>query len=348
MAAEPHTMFHEYMEQESKLDALNFPEDLKEILLAKGAEVIYVNDERGEGATLVKFKHSQKLPAELPDGYCFIGGTARTVVLRELEGGAKSARDIDIVAIKEFEPDPSIREQLSTRYMSQDVRHGYGIKTESILDYIYHRDFTMNEILVHGDEVYASPQALLDLHNKTVRPSIYQRELWYDYETETNRIDPKLVMKALRIQVEFEEFYGEGNVEGLEKWQFTTDAGPTFFIALQLERAFERGDNVAFGFFTKLIEHGTVSKSRSPKVSSIVADTPEELALALNWHLKEDERNPFIFTDPRFNTGESPAEFLRKNPNCSDEELYEHYAEEADSGRKRIKRRGGKNKYIDN
>ena len=112
------------------------------------------------------------------------------------------------------------------------------------------RDFVMNEILVHGEYIYATPDALSDLYNKIIRPTEYVKESWYNYELDTRHTPPKLIMKALRMELEFAHYYGEAEIQDIAEWEFSTDAVPAFYIALQLERAFENGDKIANDFLT--------------------------------------------------------------------------------------------------
>ena len=97
-----------------------------------------------------KFTHNQPLPADLPDGYCFIGGVARNIVLAELGNQTLPPRDIDIVAIKDFDPDMSLVGQLSREHMPDDYAYGHGIKIETLGEYFDRRDFTINEVLVRS------------------------------------------------------------------------------------------------------------------------------------------------------------------------------------------------------
>lgn len=257
-----------------------------------------INDEGNESQQEIKvykFKHNQELPVDLPQGYCFIGGTARSIVLKEMEGISLPARDTDIVAIDDLSPDKSQLTELSERHMAEDYSHGHGIKVEKFNLYFTTRDFTINEVLIHGDTVFATEQALLDLHHKTIRPSEYERDKWKSYNERRNGVTPKLAMKALRLHGEFEEMYSDAEIDGIEEWQWKFENISVFFIALQLERAFERGDATAHKFYLQLLKMGIVAKQENDR-NEIKAKDAKDLALNIRFFMLESGRDPFIFT----------------------------------------------------
>lgn len=293
------------------------------LLPREGEEVYpyYSDDETAEPILpprVVKFRHYQELPAKLPQGYCYMGGVARSIVLRELGQNTMPPRDIDIVAVKDFSPDLDQIEELSKQYMEDDVKHGYGIKSESMAPYFSNRDFTLNEILIHGDEVYVSTRALEDLSKHIIRPSEYEQSSWRaKSHPDEKGVHPKLVMKALRMQTEFDAMYGDGNIEGIKKWQWNIEALPLFYIALHLKKAYEQGDALATRYFSKLLELGVAG----PEINSdqIGGKDLREFTLSIQYRLLDQGKDPFDF----------PVELHSEEQ--SDETLYDHYADLANT-----------------
>lgn len=291
--------------------------------LQRTSRLELVDDKR----KIYKFTHNQPLPADLPDGYCFIGGVARNIVLAELGNQTLPPRDIDIVAIEDFDPDMSLVDQLSREHMPDDYAHGHGINTETLGEYFDRRDFTINEVLVRGQEVYVTEQGLRDLKSKVIRPTQYEAGSWYDYDKEQEGISPKLAMKALRLQVEFEELYGEeaGKLEGIEQWQWEIDAVPMFYLALALDKAYQQGDALATKFYIALLKQGTIAPSSK---DGFGGSSTRELAMNIRYHMHDEGRDPFMFTREQLNI--EPDE----KPN---DEAYERYAERANTYLKRAK-----------
>lgn len=283
-------------------DAYDFPSEVIELLHSRNAEVLKFFDNDGNEIEVLAWIHEQKLPAQLPEGYCYIGGVARNVALQELGEHVLPPRDLDITAIHELYPDLTKAEQLTNELMPEDAsRGGYQITEETIGDYFTSRDFNINQVLVAGNVIIAHPDAINGLHTKCIQPTLYEQEGWEFYELKKSGVSPKLVFKALRLQIEFEEMYGYGTLKGIEGWQFESPAIHKFYLSLGLDKAIERGDTISQLFFENLIKHGVVSRKHSLKDSSFKANSPEELAVVLRWKMREDGRNPFRFTNPENN-----------------------------------------------
>lgn len=261
------------------------------------------NIDRERARAVITFKHSQNLPADLPQGYCYMGGVCRSLMFSEMGAPALKPRDLDIVAIKDLEPDDSLRKALSLEYMPDDSAEGHPIGLAGFEKYINERDFTINELLVHGEDAYATPEALIALNNKTVRPTQFEEsKWWYNIENE-HGVKPKLAMKALRFVSEIEAQYGEATVEGIKDWNFRSEELHAFFVALQLERALDRGDYIAQIYYHNLVKHGTITpvdtalyfKDNYSYTPPLVAENFRDLAYVLNWKMVHDSRDPFEF-----------------------------------------------------
>jgi hypothetical protein len=253
-----------------------------------------VDDER----EIYKFTHNQPLPANLPDGYCFMGGVARNIILAELGNQTMPPRDIDIVAITDFNPDISLIDELSRKHMPDDYKHGHGIKIEKLGKYFDTRDFTINEVLVRGQKVYATKQGLHDLKYKIIRPTQYEARKWYNYDQKQEGISPKLAMKALRLHAEFEELYGEGagKLEGIEEWQWEIDSIPIFYLALALDKAYQQGDALATKFYITLLKLGTIDTH-----AELGADSTRKLAMNIRYRMLDEGEDPFVFSNEQLN-----------------------------------------------
>jgi len=260
--------------------------DLEFLQKRRYSVIEYKDNETGETLKVIRFKHTQQLPVDLPAGFGFKGGVARNVVLSELGDRVLPPRDIDIVAISDQSPDVSKSKELEQKYMAYDAKHGYGVETESLAHYLETRDFGMNEVAVVGEDVYMTLDALSDLRNKIIWPTNFEKETWYDKKRdERGGIGPKLVMKSLRLYSEMCCMYGKSEIKGVGDWQFDSREIPFFHIALQLDKAFENGDTVAVAFFRALLLKGIVVQSELAPPGSLRADSSVELAIRLRYRL---------------------------------------------------------------
>ena len=325
-----------YLDGDETLQEPEIPKtfDLDMFLRQREAEVIDLSDESSaESIQLIRFRHNQSLPVDLPTGYCFIGGVARNVILSEFGETTNAPRDLDIVAVADLQPDHSLMRELSVRYMPNDTRHGHGIKVENLYQYFMTRDFILNEILVDNNQIYATPEALQDLKNKAIRPVKRNPEQWFSYTQQREGIPPKLVMKALRLQIEFEALYGQGKIDGIEEWQWQYDAIPLFFLALALDKAYQLGDALATRFYAKLLQIGLVNPDGSE--AALTAPSTDRLALEIRYHMHEAGRDPFVFSKPELNLPLGP--FTEDGVATDDEEvdpdmaLYIKYADMANN-----------------
>ncbi|MGI6103615.1 MAG: hypothetical protein ACOYBJ_03270 [Patescibacteria group bacterium] len=277
---------------------------------------------------VLRFSHVQPVPAELPPGYAFIGGAARNVLLAELGQAVEPPRDLDLVAITDWSPEKSQANRLAAQYMPGDYAHGHGVKFESLMQYFTLRDFTINEVLVTKDAVYATPQALRDLAEKVIQPTATTARSWESYAMREWGVEPKLAMKALRLHLQFEELYGHGRIEGIEEWQWRFEAVPLFYIALELNKAFEQGDAMAERFYQRLLTLGLVDLDHEDIASGMSA---RELAVDLRWKMHEDGRDPFTFTREELNGRVLPKELLAQIEDDPELAKYYRYAQLAAS-----------------
>lgn len=329
-------------------------EEIEEILeIIDGKEAFLIFDMKGE--PIIGFKHSQNFDREIPKGYALMGGAVRSLLLAEIDGIETKPRDIDLAAIDVLEPDMSLYEDVSAKYMPYDFKNGYGVsciedeedpeikKPLSILEYFETRDFTINEILASGDLVLASPEALLDLKHKRIIPTDYERDdrSFRSYHYDRNGIQPKLVLKAERLKLQLEKDYGHAaSVHGIAEWQLTLDGITLPALATNVEKAIEGGDLMALQFYELLFEKGIIS---SPNIegrrNAIQGDNLEEVALSIRLSLSDIQSNKSVserkhhweFNNPTIDNAESPADYVAKNPYANKFAEMEYYEDLAAS-----------------
>lgn len=271
---------------DSQLNAFLNSRNSEVISLGKVQEIIEVLEEDGDEEIedlheVVKFKlHDTEMVDKLPPGFFYIGGCGRNVLLNEFGEEILKPRDIDLVAIKEFNPDMSRKDELSRQYMEEDYSKGYGLRAESLYDYFTRRDFTVNEVLTDGEWAYATPQALKDLKNKIIRPSQSQKQ----------ELSSKLIMKSLRFLLEFKHAYGKASMQEIGAWNFKLGPVRLFDIALHLDKAFQNSDAIGEEFAEVLLQMGIIKVDKNDSDDTFKVHNASTLALFL------DQKLDFVFS----------------------------------------------------
>ncbi len=192
---------------------------------------------------------------KLPEGYGYIGGAARSELLRELDLDTESTpRDKDIVRIVS-EDVLGIDEELGQEFSAEDYTHGHGVQ-ELRENYFKTRDFTINELLVYKNFIYLTKSCLLDTIRGILRFTKYElinNEQNENEEEEGVRND-KVLAKAIR-------FASEALIRGRKleienKEPFRVQSIQLFHIALHLDRAFQRGIRIADEYVRQLVAIG--------------------------------------------------------------------------------------------
>ena len=105
--------------------------------------------------------------SDLPDGYGMIGGSARNYLeaLTNPEMDIPLPRDIDLVYCGELDEfDTDVADELAQELAPRDFENGHGVQLlENVEEYMSDRDFTINQVLVTSDGVYATNQAIKDM-----------------------------------------------------------------------------------------------------------------------------------------------------------------------------------------
>ncbi|MFH1315666.1 MAG: hypothetical protein ABIH67_04720 [Candidatus Uhrbacteria bacterium] len=210
-----------------------------------------IEDADGNYRITVNNHFSQK---RLPAGYGYKGGAARSLLLRSLGiDPAYQPRDVDLIRFSEEEPEPGMDDYLAQEYSPEDfsaVIEGQGRdsveKMKDVDRYLQTRDFTLNELYATDDEVVATRECLLD----SVRRIIHLTE--YEYNMFPDRIGSKMLAKAVFLYAEAIERWGEAEIthDLAYEYQFV----PPFYLAVHLDKAFERGPEVAKRYVQELMK----------------------------------------------------------------------------------------------
>lgn len=186
----------------------------------------------------------------LPEGYAYKGGAARALLLRSLGiDPAYQPRDLDVVRLAPEPPSLDMDDWVAREFMPEDYAHGNGVETMASLDrYFVTRDFTINEVLASDTEVFASRECILDSVRHIIRLSEYERE-----RIENGGPSDKMMAKALRTYAEAIHRWDDASLEGLSDWDYEECFVSPFWLALQLDRAFDVGSEVAESFTRELI-----------------------------------------------------------------------------------------------
>ena len=181
----------------------------------------------------------------LPDGYGFKGGAARTILRKNLGLKYHEPRDYDLVRIAETEPFKGADSELSLKYMGRDMEHGHGVEEIDIKQYFESRDFTINEVLVESNKIYTTEKCIRDTLRGIVRVTDYELNAYGSGKLE---LGPKMKAKSLRFYVEQLYLTGISEIDYDDKSEIEKSFINPFWLAIQLDRAFERSLIIAEKF----------------------------------------------------------------------------------------------------
>ncbi|KKW43002.1 MAG: hypothetical protein UY92_C0001G0016 [Candidatus Magasanikbacteria bacterium GW2011_GWA2_56_11] len=208
----------------------------------------------------------------LPDGYAYKGGAARALLLRSLGSVLQvEPRDIDVVRLAPEEPYKGADTELAKEFMPDDFSEGWGVEIINSEDqYFSTRDVTVNEVLATDHEVIATEQCVIDAVRHIIRLTEFERGSDKDIYTTPG---PKMLAKILRLYSESIHYFGEAEIANVEGWEFEQAFISPFWLALQLDHAFERSREIAALYVEELKKHGQVP----PHIAG-----PEEAAIYLS------------------------------------------------------------------
>lgn len=212
---------------------------------------------RADGRWFISYR--ERLREDLPDGYAFKGGAAR-FYLREAFGlPTDLPRDYDVVRLTEHEPYEGADAVVARRFMPKDFEFGDGVEAIADIDaYFRTRDLTINEVLATKDGIIATQAAILDTVRNILRLTSFERS---SYNAE-GQAGPKMLAKLLRFYSEALRLYGHTPLildSGHE--QIDAVSISPFWLAVNLDRAFERGNDYACAYVDTLIENKQLPKN---------------------------------------------------------------------------------------
>lgn len=202
---------------------------------------------------------------KLPNGYAYKGGAARAVLEKVLNINSEiKPRDIDIAYINDpQEEDFNLSEDLAEKYMPNDFKDGYGVE-KAARDYFQTRDFTINEILYDGSSVVFTRECLLDTVRGIIRITDFERKM---DKTESVFIKYKLLAKSIRFLSE--KLVNEMNVRIANEDDIKFLGIDDFHMALHLDRAMEKGYEVAKKYLNELHRRNLIAGEYTNPVEAI-------------------------------------------------------------------------------
>lgn len=245
---------------------------LEDIMKVKLKEIPFLIN--GDTVTIELPTHVQEIAFEslpiLPEGYGYKGGAARAVLRNVLSMPHMPVRDVDVVRISLDEPQIGLDEKVSRMCMASDFEFGDGVEVlgDSINAYMQDRDFTINEVLTLGNRLVASEACIRDTVRNIIRVTSFERN---NYAGD-GQIGPKMKAKALRLFTEQMYFIGEATIPPDDLNQIERSFINPFWIAVHLDRSFERSTEVAQNFVSNLRDAGVIDNAIS---------SPEELVAYL-------------------------------------------------------------------
>lgn len=221
---------------------------IQEILEALLIDADFLINENG----YVEITYRQEL-VKLPSPYGFKGGMARSVLREALGLKSIPPRDFDMIRLSS-EPYDRADSEIAEKYMPQDFEFGDGVEpVEDQGEYLKTRDFTINEVYVHGSKIVATEQCIKDTMRNIIRITEHER-----FSYSGNEIGPKMKAKILRLHAEQIFAMGVSSIPQDDKNKIEKSFINPFWLCVQLDRAFERGVKVADKFTELLVENNII------------------------------------------------------------------------------------------
>ncbi len=210
---------------------------------------------------------------KLPEFYGFKGGTARELLCNKLAlRDFRAPRDLDLVRRGSFYR--PLDELVAREFMPHDYRHGARVELiRSMSRYLSSRDITINEICAFHAEINVSLLGALDAAGNVIRPSRYRGGSIHRQPS----LDGKIFLKMVRLFAEAENFGDSAILVGIPDTVIFSEVD----LAINLDKAFQRGSQVARLFISTLVHLGALAASEDP-----LAQVLEELE-----HLRHGELN---------------------------------------------------------
>lgn len=201
----------------------------------------------------------------LPAGYGVVGGAARNVLEAVVHPSTQlpQPRDIDAKFFSEQggkRLDDSQEYELSMALSPRDTENGHGIsEVSSIKKWLRSCDFTLNQSIVCDRMLHTTTNAVADMLTYAIRPTSYEHN-------SEHRLGMKLALKAIRLLAELRvDGVEEAAIRGinLRYDAFIDDRSYGFWHVLNLDKALERGPDIATEYVHQLRRHGLLSRQEA-------------------------------------------------------------------------------------
>lgn len=193
----------------------------------------------------------------LPESYAYEGGAARALLERTLGMMPVSQpRDVDVVRIAPEEPYAGSDSEVFKKFSPEDAGNGGWMDIErNIFSYFQTRDLTINEVLATEQEIICTRQCLLDTVRHILRPTEHEFKVFED------SLGPKVLSKILRFYSEMIAKYGHADVQGMKGYAWEEAFISPFYLANQLDKAYQKGKEDAENFFNELKKRGYIPEN---------------------------------------------------------------------------------------
>ena len=183
----------------------------------------------------------------LPDEYGYSGGAARALLLRNLDIDSQAEpRDIDIIRFSEEEPVEGKDIDLAREYMPKDFEFGDGVRPfAGENEYFKTRDLTVNQVYATDDKVVATKKAIKDNIRHILRVTDHEKNNF-------GGVGPKMMSKMIRFYADRIEKYGQAELADTDENDFENYFINPFWLAVQLDRAYENGSETAMRYIKEL------------------------------------------------------------------------------------------------
>lgn len=190
--------------------------------------------------------HKDETLRSLPGGYGYKGGAARALLMRILGVDTTYVpRDFDIIRLTDDEPYQGADVDVAKQYMANDFEYGHGVEVihdENI--YFESRDLTINEVYATKDRVVATRQCIADTLRGVIRPT-------YNL-LHCEGLRGGNLAKIIRFYAEAIERYDEATIEDLPVYALEPSSIYPFYLALNLDKAYEKSPRIAREFVAQL------------------------------------------------------------------------------------------------
>ncbi|MFZ1721750.1 MAG: hypothetical protein WAU07_04550 [Microgenomates group bacterium] len=235
----------------------------------------------------------EELDEDLSEGYCVIGGAAKSLAFAVLHKNSPipKIRDVDLATFGY--PEGQTYEYLSEKYSPDDFAHGHGAQElVSVEDYMNSRDFSMSQVMYQNGNLILTKRAIDDIRRGIIRP-VEDRYGYFDTDT-NNDISPRLALKAVLQKTVLQEAIPDIKIEkGITCDEFDPDFNnySAFQLALCIQKAFEYGEEIPQKFIKEIV----ASELFNPDVFSIFLDENEDITPIYEIMDRISERLKFPF-----------------------------------------------------